>query len=122
MFSTIKNLIILSVFFLVMSYPVKNKPLFNYVYDITSPMTKPLYKKADHFISNGYAKTKRLVKDLFFNAEPKVSVQSFTDSVNQRLSSQTRKKRVQKKSPSREGLDEHISNKDQKDLKRLFKE
>lgn len=122
MFSTIKNLIILSVFFLVMSYPVKNKPLFNYVYDITSPMTKPLYKKADHFISNGYAKTKRLVKDLFFNAEPKVSVQSFTDSVNQRLSSQTRRKKRQKKSPSKEGLDEHISNKDQKDLKRLFKE
>ena len=65
MFSTIKNIITLSVFFLVMSYPVKNKPLFSYVYDVTSPMTKPLYKKADHLISHGYAKTKRLVRDLF---------------------------------------------------------
>lgn len=120
MFSTIKNIITLSVFFLVMSYPVKNKPLFSYVYDVTSPMTKPLYKKADHLISHGYAKTKRLVRDLFFNAEPKVSIKSFTDSVNQRLSSQSK---VKKRSPSyKEGLDEHISNKDQKDLKRLFKE
>jgi hypothetical protein len=125
MIATIRNLILFSVFFLFLSYPVKQKPIFNYIYSVTSPLTKPIYKETSLFISRGYSKSKRLVQRLLFNSEPTVSVQKFSDSVNRRFSSNKRKSAVnsrKKKSLPKSGrLDEHISNRDQDDLKKLFK-
>lgn len=114
----VKNIIMLTVFFLLLSYPVKNKPIFNYVYEVTSPLTKPLYKNTNQFVSQGISKTKVLFKELFFNSEPKVSIQEFTDSVNQRFSSQNKK---QKKDLSNERSYDDISNKDKIEAKKLFK-
>lgn len=114
----IKNIILLTGFFIFLSYPVNDKPIFSYIYDITSPITKPMYKKSNQFVSNGFHKTKKLLKELFLNSEPKLSVQEFTDSVNQRFSSHNKK---QKKDLSIERSYDDISYKDRMEAKKLFK-
>jgi len=73
---------ILIVFFLFLSVTVKNKPIFNYVYDVTSPATKYAQNVTEDFFGRSVNSTEKYSKKLFDNSVPKVR-----DAVDSKLSS-----------------------------------
>lgn len=80
--AALKICVILVGFFLFLSITVKNKPIFNYVYDMTSPVTKYAQNATENFFDRSVNSTEKYSKKLFDNSVPKVK-----DSVKSKLSS-----------------------------------
>jgi len=69
-------------FFVFLSITVKNKPIFNYIYEVTSPATKFAQNATEEFFGRSVNSTEEYSKKLFDNSVPKVR-----DAVDSKLSS-----------------------------------
>ena len=94
-------------FFLFLSITYKDKPFFNYVYDVISPGTKYVQTATVGFLNRSVSNTQTYSKRLFDNSIPKVK-----DSIRSKQSA-----------PQRVGAEplEAISTEDQEELDSLIK-
>lgn len=79
MFSMLKFAIAFCFSFLILSIPVQNQPLFYYLNDWASPITKEVFTGTKNTLLDGVKKTKKVGSKLFNNTTPKkdeISLQS----------------------------------------------
>lgn len=98
-------------FFLFLSVTVKNKPIFYYVYDVTSPATKYVQSATENFFDRSVNSTEKYSKKLFDNSIPKVK-----DSVDSKLSSTLKRAAATGAEP-----EEKILESEKKELDQLIK-
>jgi len=70
MFSLLKFAITFSVSFLLLSIPVQRKPLFYYLNDWASPVTKEIFTGSRSVLLDGVKKGKKIGSKLFNNTIP----------------------------------------------------
>lgn len=109
MITALKICGILVGFFVFLSITIKNKPIFNYVYDVTSPATRYVQNLTGNFFNHSMNSTEEYSKKLFDNSVPKVK-----DTVDSKLASTL--KRAAKAAP-----EEKILESEKRELDQLIK-
>jgi hypothetical protein len=111
MISMFKFIIFFALSFVILSLPINNKTLFNHAHEVAHPLTSRIFDQTKIFLNNSFENTKDVTKQLFISANPKGSVNEFTDKVNSRFSSHYKtQERVETKMPSRGKREGNIDN------------
>lgn len=73
--------------FVVLSFQVNNKPIFNHLVDITGPIGSEVQSSIHKSVKRSYQKSKEIGTELFSNSDPR-----YTDEIKSRRSSTKFKK------------------------------
>lgn len=72
MFFIFKFCLYFSISFIILSFPLGEKPLFEHVNKFAKPYTTNIYKSVKSNVSTGITKGSQLGHDLFLNTSPKI--------------------------------------------------
>jgi hypothetical protein len=76
LFKPIKYALFFFISYLLLSFPVNQKPLFSHLYNFSRHATQPVYGFAIHQVERAFENAKELTKKLFFNAKPNLNMSS----------------------------------------------
>jgi hypothetical protein len=75
----------LILFIFIFSLTVNDKPIFNYFYEIVSPLTKLSQNAAKNFLKNSVSITENYSKKLFDNSVPKIKASARSSILEDRM-------------------------------------
>ncbi len=78
-----------SVSFLILSFRINDKPIFNHVSEFTGPLGSEVQNSLKKSVKKSFGKTKKIGRDLFENATPK-----YLDHIGSKQSSVNKKREL----------------------------
>lgn len=76
LFKPIKYAIFFVLSYLLLSFPINQKPLFNHLYSFSKGATQPIYNFGIAQANMAFRSTTELVKKLFYNAKPNLNMEA----------------------------------------------